>query len=69
MANNNNQNQVPVQPHKISFDAWWAIASRRLQTHHAKEIVLADFMAQGLSMSETMATYNKALKSYGIKPN
>jgi hypothetical protein len=58
--------QAPAQQPKISFDAWWAIASKKLATHHHKEIVVADFKARGLSSNETMAAYNKALQQYGV---
>lgn len=56
----------PQQP-LVSFDAWWAMASKNLPQHHSKEVVLADFKARGLRAQEHMAAYNKALALYGIK--
>jgi hypothetical protein len=80
MAKNENkgkeekQERAPVRPpvhrpvqSKINFDAWWAMMSKKLPPQHYKEIVKADFMAQGLTMFETIATFNAALAKYGVK--
>ena len=60
---------VKAQLPKMAFDAWWAMTQKKLPQHHHKEVVMADFMARGLSTQESMATFNKALEQYGVKSN
>lgn len=55
------------KPMKVDFEVWWAMTSKMIPTQHYKEIVMADFRARGLGMKETTATYNEALKKYGVK--
>jgi hypothetical protein len=51
----------------IEFDGWWAMRMNQIPTQHHKEIIKADFKAQGLSKKETVETYDAALRRYGIK--
>lgn len=57
---------APQQP-KVDFDAWWAMVENKIPVQHRKEIILADFGARGLSVKETMQSYNEGLKKYGLK--
>ena len=52
---------------RVDFDAWWAINENKIPVQHRKEIVLADFRARGLSLKETLQSYNEGLKRYGVK--
>jgi len=58
---------LPPQLPSVSFDAWWAMVAKNMPRGHSKEVVLADFKARGMRMSEPMAAYNKALTLYGVK--
>lgn len=51
----------------INFDVWFAMRERKIPKQHLREIVWADFKGQGLSKSETPATYDAALLRYGIQ--
>lgn len=56
-----------VQNDKISFDQWWMLlCSKKSVRSYLKEILLVDFIARGLTKSETEQTYNDALKLFGI---
>jgi hypothetical protein len=55
------------QPVKVAFDAWWAMNETKIPVQHHKEIILADFRARGLSLKETIKSYNEALNKYGLK--
>ena len=59
--------QVAPRPMKVDFDAWWAMNEKKIPEQHRKEIVLADFRARGLSLKETMQSYNEGLRRYGVK--
>ena len=52
---------------KIDFDAWWAMNEKKIPAHHHKEVILADFRARGLSLRESIQSYNDGLKRYGLK--
>jgi len=54
-------------PMKVAFDAWWAMNEKNIPVHHRKEIILADFRARGLSLAETIKSYNEGLNMYGLK--
>lgn len=56
-------------PQKVHFDSWWARIEKKIPGQHRKEIVLADFRARGLSLSETVEAYHEALKKYGVQPD
>lgn len=51
----------------VSFDSWFHQRKTMIPKAHVKEVILADFMARGLGLSATMATYDKALEQYGVK--
>jgi predicted KAP-like P-loop ATPase len=51
----------------VEFDTWWALKEEQIPAHHRKEIVWADFKARGLSKSETMKDYDRALEKYGVR--
>jgi hypothetical protein len=59
--------QVAPQPAKVDFDAWWAMNEKKIPVQHRKEIIIADFRARGLSLKESLQSYNDALKKYGVK--
>jgi hypothetical protein len=67
MAKKELKNQLVAQQPKVDFDAWWAITNKKLPPQHRKEIVMVDFKARGLSLKESISTYNKALEQYGVK--
>jgi hypothetical protein len=52
---------------KMDFNVWFALRQKRIPAQHLREIIWADFKARGLSKSETMGTFDAALKKYGIK--
>jgi hypothetical protein len=54
-------------PMKVAFDAWWAMNEKKIPERHRKEIILADFRARGLSLKETIQSYDEGLKRYGLK--
>lgn len=51
---------------KVSFDSWHHQRAHKIPKMHVKEIILADFKARGLGLSETMEDYDNALKLYGV---
>ena len=51
---------------KVAFDSWY-YSKKNIPRHHAKETILADFKARGLSMEEEYEVYEIALKLYGIR--
>ena len=53
----------------LDFDAWWVMTQKHIPAHHHKEIIKVDFQARGLSLNESMQSYNEALGKYGIKLN
>jgi hypothetical protein len=55
------------QEELLEFDAWWASRGPMIPAHHHKEILKADFAAQGLKAKASMEDYDKALKRYGVK--
>lgn len=58
---------VNVAPEpKVSFDVWLAMRKKRIPANHKREIILADFKSRGLSLKETVKTYDAALADYGI---
>ena len=58
---------VQPLPNKVDFDVWWVLTKKSIPGHHYKEIIQADFRARGLSLKETMQSYNDALNKYGLK--
>ena len=61
------QQVATVVPIKYDFDAWWATVEKKIPEHHRKEIIKADFRARGLSLKESMQSYNEGLNKYGLK--
>jgi hypothetical protein len=59
--------QLQPQEPLIDFDAWFCLRQDSIPSHHHKEIIMADFKARGLSMLETISSYDEALRLYGIK--
>lgn len=62
---NNNKPQEHAVP-KMKFEAWHAYRERLIPKHHYKEILKADFKAQGVKDSATIAEFDQALKRYGV---
>lgn len=60
--------QAPKQAEKrISFDVWYAVASKKIPAQHRKEVIKADFVARGVEGLKTKEEYDKALEAYGVK--
>lgn len=55
-----------AMPDLIEFDIWWVMKSDAIPKHHMKEVIKADFKGRGLSNLETVETFDKALKAYGL---
>lgn len=51
----------------VEFDAWYASRKARIPRQHSKEVLWADFKAQGLKKLETMHKFDAALIKYGVK--
>jgi hypothetical protein len=51
----------------VAFNVWFAMREKRIPARHLREIIWADFKGQGLSLNETVATFDAALASYGVK--
>ena len=51
---------------RVNYSSWYYLRSKQIPKVHLKEIILADFEARGLSLKESMETYDEALKKYGI---
>lgn len=58
-----NTNNAPL----VEFNVWFAMREKRIPSQHLREIIWADFKGQGLFPRETVATYDQALRSYGIE--
>lgn len=56
-----------IQVLTVDFNVWYAMREKSIPAHHMKEIIWADFKGRGLSARETVAAYDLALASYGIK--
>jgi hypothetical protein len=53
---------------KVEFDYWWALRKDQLnQPAHLKEIVLADMKGRGLSKEESLDSWDKAARIFGLK--
>ena len=63
--NNSNKQQVDTVP-KMKFEAWHAYREKLIPKHHYKEILKADFKAQGVKDLATIAEFDRALKRYGV---
>ena len=59
--------QGVAQEPKVPFDAWWARIEPKIAVHHRKEIIVADFKARGLTLSESIKSYDACLEKYGLK--
>ena len=57
---------APTVP-KLGFDVWFAMREKKIPGHHLREIIRADFKGRGLSAKETLATFDEALRKYGVK--
>lgn len=57
----------PVPEKKFNFDVWYALREKQIPSKHMKEIILADFKGRGLTSKETLATFDAALRKYGVK--
>ena len=51
---------------KMKFESWFAFRERAIPNHHHKEILKADFKAQGVKDPATIAEFDQALKKYGV---
>lgn len=67
MARKKKVDKEPVSPDKVDFDVWYGVRSKRIPVQHHKEILKADFKAQGLVDIATMNEFDEALKKYGVK--
>jgi hypothetical protein len=67
MENEKRQSKAIIStPEIVSFDAWWMVASKRLNLKGwLKEIIWADFKGRGLSEKETIQRYEEGLKLFG----
>ena len=53
---------------KVEFDYWWALRKDQLgQPAHIKEIVWADMKGRGLSKEESLESWDKAARIFGLK--
>jgi hypothetical protein len=66
MTNQDNKEQKPAED-KVSFDLWYGARSKRIPSHHYKEILKADFKARMVPTLATMAEFDAALSKYGVK--
>lgn len=55
------------QAELIDFDHWYGLREDQIPGAHKKEIIMADFKARKVSMTNTMEAFDEALKKYGIK--
>jgi len=51
----------------VTFETWFHQRKDKIPTCHLKEIILADFEARGVSLTETVESFDKALSLYGVK--
>lgn len=51
---------------KMKFEAWHAYREKSIPPHHYREILKADFKAQGVNEVATIAEFDRALKRYGV---
>lgn len=58
-----------VKEDGLDFESWHALRGPSIPAVHKKEILKADFAGRGLTMTETLAIYDEALKKYGITLN
>jgi hypothetical protein len=63
--NDKNEPQDNAAP-KMKFEVWYAYREKLIPKHHYKEILKADFKAQGTADPATIAEFDKALKRYGV---
>lgn len=56
-----------IKEELVDFDAWFASRAARIDTHHYKEIIMADMKARGVAMQNSLAKFDEALGKYGIK--
>ena len=66
MANNEDNKQVQGDQVKMKFETWHAYREKAIPQHHYREILKADFKAQGIKDMATIAEFDKALKRYGV---
>ena len=52
---------------KLACGGMPALREAAIPRQHKKEILLADFMGQGLKVKATVADFDKALARYGVK--
>lgn len=69
MAKDNKDNKEPaaVEEHKVDFDVWYGVRSKRIPGIHYKEILRADFKGRKVPAKASMAVFDEALKKYGVK--
>lgn len=52
---------------KVSYDQWWMMLNGRMKIRsHLKEVIWADMKARGITKTESIETFDKALKLFGI---
>lgn len=51
----------------VDFNVWFAMREKKIPSQHLREIIWADFKGRGLSLQETLATFDAALLKYGVK--
>lgn len=52
---------------KLDFNVWFAMREKKIPGQHLREIIRADFKGRGLATKETLATFDEALRKYGVK--
>lgn len=55
------------EPEKLDFDSWYAMNEDKIPGHHRKEIIKADFKGRGMKQEESSASFDAALRKYGVK--
>jgi len=63
----NKEEEVVEEVPKIDFNVWFAMREKKIPSQHLREIIWADFRSRGLSAKETLESYDKAIKAYGLK--
>ena len=66
MAENDKNKPQEQAAQKMKFEAWHAYREKLIPKHHYKEILKADFKAQGVRDLATIAEFDKALNRYGV---
>lgn len=50
----------------VDFNVWFALREKKIPANHLREIIWADFKAQGCLPKESLSVFDEALANYGI---